>query len=93
MQKKKEYDDTHFSSDVLREAYQTFLRCCHLKEQDVTKLLRVQIGNTTWGHDSIEEFFADYRDMSGIAHFLVRSLDPDAEIVHISESSQQTYLC
>ncbi len=66
MDKSKKYSPVHFSADVLRDAYEEFLvQVDPGGQSDLTHFLSVEIEDSEWGHDSLEEFFADYRRTSG----------------------------
>ena len=56
---------------VLREAHETFLHTFRQEEKDIYHTFEVQIERVTWGHDSVEEFLADYRNLTGTAKYSV----------------------
>ena len=61
MQKTKCYPNTFFPSHVIKEAHELFLsKLDKDKEIDTPSYLTIQIGDETWGFNSIEEFLADY---------------------------------
>ena len=72
MEKSRKYDHTFFSADVLREAYRTLKNLIDpLEEHELRHRLTVNSGDTTWRHDDLEEFFADYRVVTGRVYFSV----------------------
>ena len=90
MYKKKHFTNTWFSADVLRSAYKQFLNCADLKEKDVECSLYVNIHDVTWGHNSIEEFFADYRQATGLCRFKIYSRGMKANLEVIAFGTRQT---
>lgn len=65
MKKTNRYDGILFPSNVIREASETFRRKVDPDGQIEPKFyLSVQVGNTEWHHDTEEEFFADYHNVS-----------------------------
>ena len=72
MEKNKTYELVHFSADVLREAEHVYRSQFDLKKGvDFSYSLSVNTEEAEWGHDSLEEFFSDYRRMSAGAYFSV----------------------
>lgn len=72
MKKSKRYDHTYFSADVLKEGCQEFLRQVNPEEEyQADYYLTVEIDDAELQHDSIEEFFADYRRAQKSARFNV----------------------
>ena len=70
MEKEKEYDRVRFASKVIREASETFRRVIDPeRQQEPEYRLTVQVDDTTWRHEAVEEFFADYNKGSGNAHY------------------------
>ncbi len=68
MEKQKSYQDIRFSPDVLQEASQEFRsRVDPEKKSQPEYSLSVEVEDAEWTHDSLEEFFADYRRSSGQA--------------------------
>lgn len=72
MKKYKEYFDTRFSADVLRDAMQV--------SRDRAERANVEFGGTqltvdhddsSWSYDTVDEFFADFRKYSGHAYFCI----------------------
>jgi predicted nucleotide-binding protein len=62
MKKAKEYKQTRFSADVIREAVGVFRSQIGSKGKNKSRIyLSVSVDDSTWTHDSEEEFFADYR--------------------------------
>ena len=90
MEKEKRFHYTSFSVKVLRKAFQELLSCVDLKEADLTYQLSVTVGDELWSHDSIEEFFADYRKASGWIYFRARSWKPRAELVLSSSDGRHS---
>ena len=72
MEKTKLYTPVHFSADVLKEAAETFRNQVKSDEgNDFTYSLRVKVEDSKWKHDSLDEFYSDYRKMSNSADFWV----------------------
>ncbi len=72
MKKTKRYPHTYFSADVLREGYQTFLHQINpRKKHQPIYSLNVDVDGAEIGHDSVEEFFSDYRQAKGSACFRI----------------------
>ena len=72
MEKETTYWSTVFSADVVSEALEVFRAQVDTEEKpEFSYRLAVDIGNDSWRHDSVEEFFADYRRGSGYALFAV----------------------
>ncbi len=70
MQKTTKYDYVRFSPDVIREASAEFARQAGSRDdKDYRHNLSVELEDSTWSHDSIDEFFADYRRSKGGAQF------------------------
>lgn len=66
MQKQKNYDDTRFSADVLVLAERRLREVASNVGAELTFYdLTVEHDDSTWKHDSIEEFLADYRKYGG----------------------------
>ena len=68
MDKSVNYPATYFSADILREAV-TKLDELSGWPSVTYPYLGVSIGGATWGHDNIEEFWADYRRSTGSVGF------------------------
>ena len=78
MRKSKTYNQVQFSADVLKEASTVFKQQVDPEEQHtVYSLLRVTVDHAEWTHDTIEEFFADYRRVTGDSHYVVETQDSD----------------
>lgn len=74
MEKSKIYKQIRFSSDVLREAYQKLHELTEKRNENLENdILSVVHDDATWKHDSVEEFFSDYRKFRGEADFVIRS--------------------
>lgn len=72
MRKDKEYFETRFAADVLRDAMQvTRGRAEQAKVEVGGTLLKVEHDDSTWSYDTVDEFFADFRKYSGYASFNV----------------------
>lgn len=70
MEKQKNYLQTRFSADVIREAVNAFrLQIGSDYRADTRLYLSVDVDNATWYQDSEEQFFADYRRSVGGAVF------------------------
>ena len=91
MNKTTRYNRTIFSADVLREAHETFLHTFRQEEKDIYHTFEVQIERVTWGHDSVEEFLADYRNLTGTAKYSVSVPGTDARLWVVVVSSD-TYV-
>ena len=62
MKYKKSYESVRFSAEVIREASNVFRRQVDPENRTPSKFtLRVDVDNAEWRHDSLEEFFADFR--------------------------------
>lgn len=69
MEKRKTYNSVHFKAEVLKEAIAVFESIA--KRLDTTipvRTLIVENDDSTWDHDNIEEFLADYRKSKGYTH-------------------------
>ena len=72
MEKRTTYASTFFADHVLRAAEQS-LRSVAGNGEDPNYLnLSVQVGDDTWRHDSVLEFWADYRRSSESIYFFVQ---------------------
>ena len=72
MEKSKRYDLTRFSPEVLQEASNVLMeRINPRRGKKVSYALSVQVDDSKWEHDSVEEFFADYRRSSGDANYWI----------------------
>lgn len=92
MEKSTTYERTIFSADVLREAYQAFLHTFDEEEKNLYQSLAVENDRVTWRHDSVEEFLADYRNLTGNATFRVSASETDA-VLHVQVLSHgDTYV-
>lgn len=68
MKKEKEYFDTRFSADVLKEAVGVVKEIAARAKSEATNLrLRVEHDDSTWNYDTLEEFLADFRKYKGYA--------------------------
>ncbi|MDE0180002.1 MAG: nucleotide-binding protein [Caldilineaceae bacterium] len=73
MNKEKEYPQTHFSADVIVEAFEAFQNCFGLNAEKLYKSLIVTNGAVQWDHDTVEEFLSDYRQSTEYSRFSVYS--------------------
>lgn len=72
MEKTKVYTPVHFSADVLKKAAEAFRNQVESNRgADFTYSLRVEVEDAGWKHDSLDEFYSDYRKMSNSANFWV----------------------
>lgn len=72
MKKVKDYPDTRFDSDVLKEAaLVTKEIATRTKRAEPRLLLDVAHDDSTWHYDTMEEFLADYRKYNGHAYCAV----------------------
>lgn len=70
MKKTKEYKNTWFSADVIRQAAELIKSEDEKSEKKDTGLyMSVELDGETWHHDSEEEFFADYRKSDSYATY------------------------
>lgn len=73
MQKKRDYKQVRFSAEVLQEAFEVFKQQVDPKNKHSPEFyLDVEVDNATWHHDSLEEFYADYRRTSHGAYYKLR---------------------
>jgi predicted nucleotide-binding protein len=61
MKKDKNYDNTRFSADVLREAIEVFRTKIVGGKAGSNFHMTVEVDGSGWNHDSFDEFFADFR--------------------------------
>ena len=80
MKKSKRYEYTRFSADVLREAIQVFQTKTDRGKPAWSVHMSVDVGDSTWRHDSSEEFFADYRKAHGGAMYRENNGDATVEL-------------
>lgn len=74
MQYKKSYEWVRFSTETIREASNEFRRQVDPEhENELTHYLKVELDEGEWSHDSVEEFFADYRRSTRGAYFIKRA--------------------
>ena len=72
MNKTKTYSPVHFSADVLREADRVFRSQADPDGEDSFRYtLEVEVDNAVWKHDSLSEFYSDYRRMSDDASYWI----------------------
>ena len=78
MKKEKDYQNTRFSAETLREAYSAINEIAMRLETELsTGLLVVEHKEETWNYDTLEEFLADYRKYNWYATFSLRSRHTD----------------
>jgi predicted nucleotide-binding protein len=69
VKKEKEYTDTRFSAEVLKEAIAATKEIAVSAELDLSPpLLTVDHDDSNWSYDTIEEFLADFRRFKGYAY-------------------------
>jgi hypothetical protein len=80
-EKVKDYLRVKFSPEVIRAAYQVFLKCVPRKSRilDHPSNREIEYEGETWTFDSDDEFFADYRKDVKSARF-ARSHDPPGRL-------------
>lgn len=62
LEKNKHYDRVKFPAEVIRTAYEVFLKCVPRKSHTVEpKEQEIEYESESWTFDSEDEFFADYR--------------------------------
>ena len=72
MKKDKEYRDSRFGADVLREALAVTQEIASKAKVNLdSNALSIDHDDSSWTHDSLEEFLADYRKYLGYAYFSV----------------------
>lgn len=72
MEKEKEYRDTRFSADVLKEAISATKEIAARTKVDLSDLhLTVEHDDSTWRYDTIEEFLSDFRKYKEYAYCAV----------------------
>ena len=70
MKKVKDYRQVRFSADVIKEASREFKHQVDPDEQHESRYsLKVEVDDSEWHHDSLDEFFADYRRARGGSYF------------------------
>lgn len=69
MEKNKTYYAVHFTPEVLADVFSHLRKLNKDESKSPLKfhLLQVEHDDATWGHDSLEEFLADYRKYKGNA--------------------------
>lgn len=72
MKKDKEYPDTRFTAEALKEAIAVAREIATRGKVDLShSLLKVEHDDSTWDYDTIEEFLADFRKYRGRATLLI----------------------
>ena len=72
MKKNKEYFDTRFAANVLREAMQIARERAERANVKLSEsLLKVNHNDSLWNYDTVDEFFADFRKYSDYAYFSI----------------------
>lgn len=85
MEKSKYFYRTFFRTEVLQEALEKFEKIVSQDDIDTENgykftCLKVQVGDVTWSHESLGEFFSDYKNASHV-QFEVSSKEISAQIV------------
>ena len=71
MKKTKRYNQVRFAVEILKEASRVFRQQVDPDEQHTAEYsLKVDVDNAEWHHDSLEEFFADYRRATGTSYYI-----------------------
>src|SRR5688572_12945702 len=65
MKKSKQYYYTRFPVEVLREAIELFRAKTNQGKPAHFATINLKVGESEWGYDSSDEFFADYRKATG----------------------------
>jgi predicted nucleotide-binding protein len=90
MNKSKMYEYTRFSADVLREAITVFRAKTNRGQPAWSVEMSVDVGDSTRGHDSSEEFFADYRKAHGEASYRENNGDATVQLfVYVFKDAAQ----
>lgn len=72
MKKDKEYFNTRFSADVLRDAMQVTRERAERANVELDRTqLKVDHDDSSWHYDTVNEFFADFRKYSGYVYFSI----------------------
>lgn len=91
MQKRKIYEDIKFSAEVIREANEALVSFVPKKEQEFSIIGRkIQLGMETWGYDTDEEFFSDFRKDHDSSYFLKQGVGFQFEIISHPRSTTVT---
>lgn len=86
--KDKDYFDTRYSADVLYEALASFRdRASQANSKPSNLMLKVEHDDSTWTHDTIDEFMADYRKCQGYAVFSVYGDGFDLSVTCLSRKT------
>ena len=81
MKKEKEYLDTRFSADVLKEAISATKEIAARTKVGASSLqLRVEHDDSSWQYDTFEEFLADFRKYKGYAYCSIYGGDVDLSV-------------
>jgi predicted nucleotide-binding protein len=72
MKKQKEYFDTRFAAEVLKDAMQVTRERAETEEAKLGNVqLKVDHNDSSWNYDTVDEFFADFRKYKGYAYFSI----------------------
>lgn len=81
MKKDKEYADTRFTAEALKEAIAaTRELAARVKVDLLSTTLRVKHDDSTWSYDTIEEFLADYRKYRNYAYLSIAGVGVDLTV-------------
>lgn len=90
MKKDKEYPDTRFTAEALKEAVAVTREVAAREKFDLpNSLLRVEHDDSTWNYDTIEEFLADFRKYRGSAMLFIFGVGAPIEL-RVSFSRRDT---
>lgn len=88
MRKKKDYINTDFAAEVIRELIEEFQSIAKEHKVDIySQQFSVTLDDATWSYDEIDEFIADYRKKSGVASLAMFGDSFDLNITQYSESA------
>lgn len=83
MRKDKDYRDTRFGADVLREALTVARERAAKSREDLNRtLFSVDHDDARWTYDTVDEFLADFRKYRGYAHFWVYGDSFDLDVTY-----------
>lgn len=72
MKKKKEYPNTRFTAEALKEAIAATYEVAGRRKAELSPLLlTVEHDDSTWTYDNLEEFLADFRKYRGYATLII----------------------
>ncbi len=61
MEKSRTFDHVFFDQKTINDSLEHLKRLANFEDHFDSQYLRVCFENEEWGHDNLEEFFADYR--------------------------------